>query len=117
MFRYTNHGQICKCLISTWKEYIFPKSWIQDLTCVHHSKSVGLLFCLIHLALWWQDSKLTLAIVSIFASDVLGLCNQMHTNQIQKKRCESDTDTVYSREGTKQFNEENIRNKTNQNDP
>lgn len=41
-------------------------------------------------------------------------CTQI---RYKKKRCESDTDTVYSREGTKQFNEENIRNKTNQNDP
>lgn len=41
----------------------------------------------------------------------------MHTSQIQKNWCESDTDTVYSGEGTKQYNEENIRNKTNKNDP
>lgn len=87
MFRYallTNYGEICKCLISTWKEYIFPPSWIQDLTCVHHSTSVSLLFCLIHLPLWWQDSKLILAIVSIFASYVLGWWNKIHTNQMQK---------------------------------
>lgn len=41
----------------------------------------------------------------------------MHTNQIQKNWCISDINTVYSGEGTKEFNEENIRNKTNKNDP